>query len=54
MRQQIETPLVDGLAAPKPLVDLLARVEAQTRAIDYFVLPPSAGERHSPPRPTTR
>ena len=42
MRQQIETPLIDGLAAPKPLVDLLARVEAQTRAIDYVVLPPSA------------
>ena len=42
MRQQIETPLIDGLAAPKPLVDLLARVEAQTRAVDYVVLPPSA------------
>ena len=42
MRQQIETPLIDGLAAPKPLVDLLARVEAQTRAIDYVALPPSA------------
>jgi peptidyl-prolyl cis-trans isomerase D len=42
MRQQIETPLVDGLVAPKPLVDLLARVEAQTRAIDYVTLPPSA------------
>ena len=42
MRQQIETPLIDGLAAPKPLVDLLAHVEAQTRAIDYVTLPPSA------------
>ncbi|MGA2492440.1 MAG: SurA N-terminal domain-containing protein [Roseiarcus sp.] len=42
MRQQIETPLIDGLAAPKALVDLLARVEAQTRAIDYVALPPSA------------
>jgi peptidyl-prolyl cis-trans isomerase D len=42
MRQQIETPLIDGLVAPKPLVDLLARVEAQTRAIDYIALPPSA------------
>jgi len=42
MRQQIETPLIDGLAAPKPLVDLLARVEAQTRAIDYVALPPGA------------
>jgi len=42
LRRQIETPLVDGLAAPKPLVDLLARVEAQTRAIDYVALPPSA------------
>ncbi len=42
MRQQIETPLIDGLAAPKPLVDMLARVEAQTRAIDYMTLPESA------------
>jgi peptidyl-prolyl cis-trans isomerase D len=42
MRQQIETPLIDGLVAPKALVDLLARVEAQTRAIDYVTLPPSA------------
>jgi peptidyl-prolyl cis-trans isomerase D len=42
LRQQIETPLIDGLAAPKALVDLLARVEAQTRAIDYIALPPSA------------
>jgi len=42
LRQQIETPLIDGLEAPKPLVDLLARVEAQTRAIDYVALPPSA------------
>jgi peptidyl-prolyl cis-trans isomerase D len=42
MRQQIETPLIDGLSAPKPLVDLLVRVEAQTRAIDYVALPPSA------------
>ena len=35
-------PLVDGLDAPKPLVEVLARVDAQTRAIDYFALPPSA------------
>jgi peptidyl-prolyl cis-trans isomerase D len=42
MRQQIETPLIDGLAAPKSLVDMLARVEAQTRAIDYVTLPPGA------------
>ena len=49
LRQQIEAPLVDGLAAPKPLVDLLAKVEAQTRSIDYFVLPPQkVGDIPSP------
>ena len=42
MRQQIESPLIDGFEAPKPLVDMLARVEAQTRAIDYLMLPLSA------------
>ncbi|HYA73416.1 MAG TPA: SurA N-terminal domain-containing protein [Roseiarcus sp.] len=42
LRQQIELALVDGLSAPKSLVDALARVDAQTRAIDYLVLPPGA------------
>ena len=42
LRQQMELALVDGLTAPKALVDALARVDAQTRAIDYVVLPPSA------------
>jgi peptidyl-prolyl cis-trans isomerase D len=49
LRQQIELALVDGLSAPKALVDALARVEAQTRAIDYVVLPPAAaGEIPTP------
>ena len=49
LRQQIELALVDGLSAPKSLVDALARVDAQTRAIDYVVLPPSAaGEIPAP------
>jgi peptidyl-prolyl cis-trans isomerase D len=42
MRQQIAIAMTDGLVAPKPIVDFLARVEAQSRAIDYVVLPPSA------------
>ena len=49
LRQQIGLALADGLSAPKPLVDFLARVEAQTRAIDYFVLPPSAAGDISAP-----
>ena len=49
LRQQIELALVDGLTAPKGLVDALARVEAQRRAIDYVVLPPAvAGEIPAP------
>ena len=49
LRQQIELALVDGLSAPRSLVDALARVDAQTRAIDYVVLPPSAaGEIPAP------
>jgi peptidyl-prolyl cis-trans isomerase D len=42
LRQQIELALVDGLSAPKSLVDALARFDAQTRAIDYVVLTPAA------------
>jgi peptidyl-prolyl cis-trans isomerase D len=49
LRQQIEFALLDGMTAPKALVDALARVEAQTRAIDYVVLPPvAAGEIPAP------
>ena len=42
LRQQLEFALVDGVDAPKPLVEALAGAEAQTRAIDYFVLPSGA------------
>jgi peptidyl-prolyl cis-trans isomerase D len=49
LRQQIELALVGGLTAPKALVDALARADAQARAIDYVVLPPSAaGEIPTP------
>jgi peptidyl-prolyl cis-trans isomerase D len=42
LRRQLEFALVNGVDAPKPLVEALAGAEAQTRAIDYFVLPSSA------------
>jgi peptidyl-prolyl cis-trans isomerase D len=49
LRLQIELALADGLEAPRSLVDALARVGAQMRAIDYLVLPPSAaGEIPAP------
>ncbi|MGD1035673.1 MAG: SurA N-terminal domain-containing protein [Roseiarcus sp.] len=51
LRQQIGLALVDGLSAPKSLVDALARVDAQTRAIDYVVLPPAAAGEIPAPSP---
>jgi peptidyl-prolyl cis-trans isomerase D len=49
LRQQIGYSLAAGIAAPKALVEALARVESQTRGIDYFVLPPAAaGEIAAP------
>jgi peptidyl-prolyl cis-trans isomerase D len=42
MRRQLEFALIDGIDAPKPLVEALAGAEAQKRGIDYFVLPASA------------
>lgn len=49
LRQQIELALVDGMTAPKSLVDALARVDAQTRAVDYVILPPTAAGEIAPP-----
>jgi peptidyl-prolyl cis-trans isomerase D len=50
LRRQLEFALADGIDAPKPLVEALAGARAQTRAIDYFVLPQSAaGEIPAPP-----
>jgi peptidyl-prolyl cis-trans isomerase D len=42
LRQQIGYSLAAGIAAPKALVEALARVDSQARGIDYFVLPPAA------------
>jgi peptidyl-prolyl cis-trans isomerase D len=51
LRQQIEFALAEGVDAPKPLVEALAGAEAQTRGIDYFVLPPSAAGEIAAPAP---
>jgi peptidyl-prolyl cis-trans isomerase D len=49
LRQQIGVSLIDGLTAPKALVEALARVDLQSRAIDAVTLPPSAaGEIATP------
>jgi peptidyl-prolyl cis-trans isomerase D len=51
LRQQIGVSLVDGLTAPKALVEALARFDAQTRAIDAVTLPPSAAGEIPAPTP---
>ena len=49
LRQQIGVSLVDGATAPKALVEALARFDAQSRNVDYLILPPaSAGEIRAP------
>jgi peptidyl-prolyl cis-trans isomerase D len=42
LRQQIGASLVQGLAAPKALVEAIVHFETETRTIDYVTLPPSA------------
>jgi peptidyl-prolyl cis-trans isomerase D len=51
LRRQLEFALAEGFEAPKPLVEALAGAEAQTRAIDYLVLPPSAAGEIAAPTP---
>jgi len=51
LRQQIVAPLADGLAAPKALVEALARFDAQSRNVDYVVLPPAAAGEIAAPTP---
>lgn len=53
LRQQIVASLADGLAAPKALVEQLARFDAQTRNIDYVILPAAAAGDIAPPTPDT-
>ena len=55
LRQQFQYSLIDGIDAPKVLVEALAGAQSQTRAIDYFVLPPSAaGEIAAPSAETLK
>jgi peptidyl-prolyl cis-trans isomerase D len=42
LRQQIQYSLVDGLAAPKPLVQALIDAKTETREIAYYTLGPAA------------
>jgi peptidyl-prolyl cis-trans isomerase D len=49
LRQQIGVSLVDGVTAPKALVEALARFDTQSRNIDYVTLPvAAAGEIAAP------
>ena len=49
LRQQIGYSLAAGIAAPKALVEALARVDSQSRGLDYFVLPATAAGEIAPP-----
>jgi peptidyl-prolyl cis-trans isomerase D len=51
LRQQIGLPLVSGLTAPKMLVEALAQVDTQSRAVDYVTLPPAAAGEIAGPTP---
>lgn len=51
LRQQIAASLVDGATAPKALVEALARFIAQSRNIDYVVLPAAAAGEIAAPTP---
>ena len=53
LRQQIQYSLVDGLAAPRALVDALEAARNQTREIAYFTLPPAAAGDLPPPSDET-
>jgi peptidyl-prolyl cis-trans isomerase D len=53
MRQQIQYSLVDGLSAPKPLVDALQATRSQTREIAYFTLGSAAAGDIPPPSDDT-
>jgi peptidyl-prolyl cis-trans isomerase D len=49
LRQQIGVSLVNGVTAPKALVEALVRFDTQARNIDYLILPPAAaGEIAAP------
>ncbi len=55
LRQQLEISLVDGMSAPKALVEALHAASSQTRGVDYFVLPASAaGEIPAPTAETLK
>jgi peptidyl-prolyl cis-trans isomerase D len=51
LRQQIGVSVVNGVTAPKALVEALARFDAQSRAIDYLILPPAAAGEIAAPTP---
>ena len=49
LRQQLVQGLVGAVATPKTAMDALHRFDAETRSVDYIVLPPSAAG--TPPQP---
>jgi peptidyl-prolyl cis-trans isomerase D len=53
LRQQLQYSLVDGLTAPKALVQALLDSQNETRAISYFTLPPAAAGDIPPPSDET-
>ncbi len=53
LRQQMQYALVDGVKAPKALVDALEASKNETREIAYFTLPPAAAGDIPPPSDET-
>ena len=51
LRQEFVQALIGGLTVPAAAVDALHRYEAETRSLDYIVLPPSAAGEIAAPDP---
>ena len=49
LRQQISEAVIGDLKVPKPMLDAIHRYQAETRSVDYVVLPPAVAGEIPPP-----